>query len=294
MNLEFYPPTIQDKTWVNNILKKTYYIRSDAAFGTIYIWSNIFNTKICNYEGNLIESCGIDSIKYIFPFTDKNPKEIINLMISNHKIHNSYVPFIFTGITDKELEYLENEFPNQFEIIPKRNMWEYIYSCKELATLSGKKFHNKRNHINNFKKLYSFEYEKIKKENILDVYKFIDQWFKINGNIEPEKTAIHKCLTYYDELELLGAVIKVNKKIIALTIGEKINDDIFVIHFEKAFKSYVGSYSVINYKFSKILYDLGFKYINREEDLGIPGLRKSKLSYNPVILMKKYDAVLGG
>lgn len=294
MNLEFYPPTIQDKPWVNDTLKKICSIKSDAAFGTIYIWSNVFNTKICNYEGTLIQNYSNDSIKYAFPFTDKNPKEIINLMILNHKIHNSYAPFTFTGITDKELEYLENEFPNQFEIIPKRNMWEYIYSCKELATLSGKKFHNKRNHINNFKKLYSFEYEKIKKENIVDVYEFIDQWFKINGNIESEKTAIHKCLTYYDELELLGAVIKVNKKIIALTIGEKINDDTFVIHFEKAFKSYVGAYSIINYKFSKILYDLGFKYINREEDLGIPGLRKSKLSYNPVILMKKYDAVLGG
>ena len=293
MSLKFHTPTIQDKTWINNTLKKIYSIKSDAAFGTIYIWSSVFNTQICNFEGSLVQNYSNNSIKYVFPFTDENPKKIINLMISNHKIYNPCVPFTFTGVTDKELKYLENEFPNKFKIASKRNMWEYIYSCEELATLSGKKFHNKRNHINNFEKLYVFECEKIKKENMLDVYEFINQWFKINGNIESEKIAIYKCLEHYDELELLGAVIKINKKIIALTIGEKINDDTFVIHFEKAFKSYSGAYSIINYEFSKILYNLGFKYINREEDLGIPGLRKSKLSYNPLILVKKYDAVLG-
>ncbi len=292
MNLEFRPPNIQDKPRINNILKNIYSIKSDAAFGTIYIWSDVFNTKIYNFEDALIVSYATETIKYAFPFTQKDPKHIIDLMILNHKKFNPQTPFSFTGLLEKEIEYLEKEFPNMFVFIPRRGMWEYIYSCDDLSTLSGKKYHSKRNHINNFKKLYTFEYEKIKNENILDCHEFIQKWFKINGNIKPEKFAICKSLDYYEKLNFLGAVIKVNGKIIALTLGEQINSDTFIIHFEKALKSYSGSYSIINYEFSKTLYALGFKYINREEDLDIPGLRKSKLSYNPLMLIKKYDAIL--
>lgn len=194
MNLEFRPPNIQDKPWIDNILKNIYSIKSDAAFGTIYIWSNVFNTKICNFEGTFIENYGVESTKYVFPFSQKDPKDIINYIILNHKIHNPRTPFIFTGVIEKEIEYLEKEFPNKFEFNPKRGMWEYIYSCNDLSTLSGKKYHNKRNHINSFKKLYGFEYEKIKKENITDCRKFVEQWFEINGNIETEKIAICKSL----------------------------------------------------------------------------------------------------
>ena len=292
MNLEFRPPSIHDKPWIDNIFKNIYSVKSDSAFGTIYIWSNVFNTKICNVEDTLIVSCGVDSTKYMFPFTQKKPKNIIDLMIINHKKLNPKTPFVFTGLVEKEIEYIEKEFPNIFVFTPRRGMWEYIYSCNDLSTLSGKKYHNKRNHINNFNKLYNFEYEKIKNKNILDCHKFIQKWFKINGSIESEKSAICKSLDYYEKLNFLGAVIKVNGKIVALTLGEQVNSDTFIIHFEKALKSYSGAYSIINYEFSKMLCNLGFKYINREEDLDIPGLRKSKLSYNPLMLIKKYDAVL--
>ena len=280
--------------WVGDILKKTHSMKSDCTFGTIYIWSGVFNTRICNYKGSLIESYDLDRLKYAFPFTDGNLENTINFMIINHEKNCPDAPFTFTGVVDSERESLEKLFPNRFEFVPKREMWEYIYSCEELATLSGKKFHNKRNHVSKFKKLYVFEYEKINRENIKDIYVFIEEWFNINGCIESEKTAIYKCLDHYEELGLLGGVIKVNTKIIAFTIGEKINSDTFLIHFEKAFKSYSGAYSIINLEFSKILYTLGFKYINREEDLGIPGLRKAKLSYNPLMLIRKYDAIFKG
>ena len=113
-----------------------------------------------------------------------------------------------------------------------------------------------------------------------------DNWVKMHGN-EAESDIIDGVLDNYHRFEFKGALLRINGKVEAFTIGEELNDKIFVTHFEKANSEYAGIYQAMNCLFAKNTIS-DYIYVNREDDMGIEGLRKSKLSYNPVILLDKY------
>ena len=172
---------------------------------------------------------------------------------------------------------------------------EYVYLSDDLAYLKGKKYHKKRNHINKFKRQYNYVYERITKENFEEVKLFLESWYlenkdKMTLELKHEKQAILNFIEFLVEINYKGAIIKIDNQIVAFTAGEKIADDMAVIYFEKALDKYNGAYQVINNEF--ILNDfLNVKYINRQEDLGIEGLRKSKKSYYPAFQVKNYNMV---
>lgn len=298
MNLNFKEPTIDDKEWVQKILNREKKINSEAAFGTCYLWSHYYSTTICNYEDMLIKKSGSESISYECPQgaqSTSNFKKAMEAVINDAK-ENNCNELILTDFLDSEIQKIEEIFPEKFEFVPVRDNFEYIYKTQDLALLQGKKYHSKRNHISKFSKMFGWKYKPTIPE-LKDKYlAFIEKWFKSRALKEPfkklgEYKAIKKALENYEELELSGGVLEVDSEIIAFTIGEKINNDVFLVHFEKALHEFDGAYSAINNEFSKTLLDK-YKFINREEDLGIPGLRKAKLSYHPAVLLPKHKAVL--
>lgn len=204
--------------------------------------------------------------------------------------------FKFTDLLSSEVTKLQNAFPEKFKITANRDNYEYIYKTKDLALLPGKKYHGKKNHISKFSKMYDWNYCPLDHKNKEKYLRFIDTWFKEKMPCEKikkdeEYIATNKAISHMDKLEVLGGTIEIDNKIAAFTMGERINNKTFLIQFEKALPKYSNAYSVINREFAKTL--LGkYDFINREEDLGIPGLRKAKLSYKPVALVPKYDAVL--
>ena len=141
--------------------------------------------------------------------------------------------------------------------------------------------------------MYNWNYNDINRDNLYLCKEFFYKWFLLNKdkNVDSEKIALKKALNYYFDLELMGGYLEVDNQIAAITIGEQINSEIFDIHFEKALLEYSGSYPTINQEFAKRNLS-NYKYINREEDIGIEGLRKSKLSYNPAFLLDRYNAYL--
>ena len=169
---------------------------------------------------------------------------------------------------------------------------DYVYESEKLATLSGKKLHGKRNHINKFKQVNEdWSYEKITKENIEECFQMALQWRIENGCEADEEKNAEMCVTLnslrlYEELELTGGLLRVNGKVVAFTLGEEVSDDTFVVHIEKAFAEIQGAYPMINQQFVEHEC-MKYKYINREEDTGAEGLRKAKLSYRPVFLVEK-------
>ena len=189
-------------------------------------------------------------------------------------------------------------YGNSILIEENRDHWDYVYSVEELIALKGKKFHKKKNLLNQFKKGYDYQYEPMGPECVEEVLEMQDEWFKWYEENNPsealkaENHAITRVLHNIDQIEgLTGATLRVEGKVIAYTVAEPLCEDSLVIHFEKGDIRFKGVYQAVNQMF---LENDGAEYtnVNREQDLGDPGLRKAKLSYNPSFFLKKFNARL--
>ena len=188
--------------------------------------------------------------------------------------------------------------PGGFAFSLDRPGSDYIYSAEDLVSLKGRKFEKKRNHLAKFKRTYNYTYEQISSDNIADCIDVSDQWRSVNAaqlgeSVNKEYCAVRRAVDSYEQLALLGGLIRIEGKPVAFTIGEEVNPDVFLLHFEKALDGYDGLYPAINKEFAEH-HLANYKFVNREEDMGVEGLRKSKLSYHPVLLLEKYRAVLKG
>lgn len=288
--LNFRRIQIDDKNWISEILKNSSNMGCDNAFGTMFVWSDAYNLEICCENGFLFRRYGEKLNAYSFPIGNGNVKNALDLLFCEFY---SQEGFHLIGLTEYMTHQINRLFPDKFFFVEKRDQADYIYKTENLAFLSGKKYHGKRNHISKFEKKYQWKYEKVTKQNIEDCLEIFKQWSKSDRRLtydtSKEKNAIDKAFQNFEVLEFVGGLIKVEEKPVAFDIGEKINKDIFVIHFEKASTEFDGAYAIINKEFAKNEI-LDYKYVNREEDLGIEGLRKSKLSYHPEIILSRFDA----
>ncbi|MCL6590790.1 MAG: phosphatidylglycerol lysyltransferase domain-containing protein [Firmicutes bacterium] len=173
-----------------------------------------------------------------------------------------------------------------------RRTFDYIYRSGDLITLSGRKYHSKRNHISQFRRKYtSWEYRRIDAEVLAEILALNVDWFYIREDGDREQTDEEQAMTLvmknFKALDVVGGVIMIDGRIQAIAVGEPLNQDTAVIHIEKANTDFEGIYAVINQQFTAD-YFKDFQFINREEDLGLEGLRKAKLSYHPAFLVEKF------
>jgi uncharacterized protein len=181
------------------------------------------------------------------------------------------------------------EFTSRFELKKPRDLFSYIYSAEDLALLNGREYQPKRNLIHQFEKLYSWEVETMSISNCKDCIEVLDEMYaesdvKHDSDLSNELRALRFVLNHFSELQFQGLLLKVNGKSIAFSLYELSGSSTAKVCFEKALKAYKGVYQLINRETAKKILSAGYKYINREEDLGIEGLRKAKLSYHPIEL----------
>ena len=203
------------------------------------------------------------------------------------------LPIIIKSINEQIKSVMEEALPGMFHFIPDRDNYDYVYLSKDLIHLKGRKFQKKRNHINKFKSLYNYSYEPISGSNIEECIVAEMEWVasrKKSIGVYEEKSAVIEALRNFDALNIVGGALRVEGKIEAFSVGELLNPDMAVIHIEKANIEYSGIYAMINQQFAAHCWN-DVTYINREEDMGLPGLRKAKLSYNPVKMIKKYTGL---
>lgn len=187
--------------------------------------------------------------------------------------------------------------PGYYTFTEDRANFDYVYNAKDLINLSGRSFHSKKNHVNTFRRMYSnYQYYPLT-ENLTDAcIAYEIEWCKAKGvassSLILERNAIIDALNNFAALQLTGGVISIAGIIVAFAVGQQLNDDTAIIHIEKANPSYKGLYAAINQEFCQNSWR-HVKYINRQEDLGMPGLRKAKESYHPVKMIEKYIAVIG-
>lgn len=174
----------------------------------------------------------------------------------------------------------------------ERNTSDYLYSASDLINLAGRKFHSKRNHLNKFLRQYNWEYQAMTPEVARECLSIESAWFDVRDP-EPctEDEAMAIVLQNFQYLGVVGGVIKVDGAIQALTVGERLNQNTAVIHIEKANTEYDGAYAAINHEFAAREW-AEMEFINREEDMGIEGLRKAKQSYYPVRMVEKFTVAV--
>lgn len=291
--------SIDDKNFFDEYIKLADLQVSELNFTNFFMWRDYYKLRysIVNNFLCIISVVGNGKPFCFFPIGDYKNIEDLKSTLNDLKEYFAKMgwDFILSRVSKEQLATLQG-LKIGFIQNEDRDNFDYIYSVKKLSTLSGKKLDGKRNHINKFKKLYSFEYNEISEQNIKDCKDILEKWcsernFFQDNSLISERRANLDLLDNYEALGVKGALIKVNGKPEAFTVGEKLNKDTVVIHVEKANSEIHGLYPLINQQFLANQWS-DIEYVNREQDLGIEGLRKAKLSYHPVGFVEKYTVEL--
>lgn len=295
--LEFKRITPKDKEVFDSFYQYKTIKNCETAFANLCAWSFMFNGEYTIIDNTLITRVHYTlnkEICYHCPIGKGDKVNIINQII-NDSIEKGYTLKMMIDCKDVFKEH----FCDRFRVEDKRDFFDYVYLRESMVNLSGKKLQAKRNHVNKFIKTYKYEYIEINSSNVNLCVDFAECWLKENSINNPENIESYKdelkvikyFAEHFDELELIAGAIMVEGNMVAFSLGSKVNNETFNTHIEKANKDYDGAYAIINKEFSSHLPEQ-YIYINREEDLGLEGLRKAKLSYNPVELLTKTLATL--
>lgn len=291
--MEFRDITMADKEWLSAKFREDNKKACEFCFASTYLWRKVYPLKVAKTCGCVILKYVYgDDIYYAFPVGSGDKKKALEKIMLYGQTEGEHIKI--SGILEEEKEMLSYWYPGRFITSTDRDMSDYIYNTKDLATLAGRKYHGKRNHIARFKDNSLWNYEKMSMDNVEECIqmnhiwkkKRVDKWDDL---MQEEYDVVKEALIHFEELGLTGGVLRLDGQVIAFTLGEPLSDDTFVVHFEKAFPEIQGAYPMINQQF--VLAECqNYQYVNREEDTGDEGLRKAKLSYRPVILLDKYTA----
>jgi hypothetical protein len=231
---------------------------------------------------------------YLFPVGSGDKKPVLDAVIADAKERG--IPCRFTGIRPGEEAVLESLYPGKFRLHPDRDSFDYVYDIHDLADLKGKKFQKKRNHLNRFWQNHPDAVaEPITSENCAEAAALVERWYEMrlaadpNADFQMEMAAIYKAFAHREELGMEGMLLSCSGEAVAVALGSRLSENTFDIHFEKALDIADGAYAAINNSFAKYLREKypEIAYLNREDDMGLEGLRKAKLSYNPHHLVEK-------
>ena len=288
--LEFKTPTLSDYKKFAQFFADEGEFSCEMNFISIYIWKTIYENKFYLDDKTLFFRSLSDDEGYVFSLPYGDMEYGMNLIFDYCK-EKGIKPNIWTSKGKRLDEFLKKY--DCYELVPERDNFDYIYKREDLANLSGKKYHSKRNHISAFSKKYNWTYESLNDTNKDEFLEFSEKWYYDRADVfdeglAAEQKALGEILHSNVGIDYKGALIRIDGKIVAVTMGSPINSKVFDIHFEKADADYLTAYALINREFAaRELAD--YEYRHREDDLGIEGLRKAKLSYKPEILLEKYS-----
>ena len=274
----------------------------DFNFMNLMSWRFLYNTQIAQHRGMLI-------IRFLFdgkpaylppltppPYVEETMREeyaaVLLDLVAEAEAERQ--PFLMMGACQGMLGRLQSVLPGKFQATADRAFTDYIYDRTALETLAGKKLQSKRNHANRFEREYPhYEYRELTPDLAKECWKLEEEWAAKHTDMharldaDDEQHSMRRVFKHWDELQARGAAILVDGRVVAFTFGGPINYDTFDVCCEKANTDYEGAYAIINRDFVRHLPEQ-YTLINREEDLGLEGLRRAKLSYQPKILLDKY------
>jgi len=298
--LQFKAIEISDLSKIKSIVEKTNYQSCQLSAGSLYCLSEKYSTQICFSNDFLFvkqQRKGFGTC-YFMPIGSGNLAEALEKLRNYHSQNHSGHLVLWGIANDMVEDFRKAGQPYESaELTPDRNWAEYIHAAQNLLTLQGKRLQPKRNAVNQFLRSFgNYTYEAISKKNVDEILAFQQQQMAekqedLHEALWDENRAIVRTLRDFRAIGLTGGAIRIDGEVRAFVVGCPINTSFFDILFEKAEKNYNGIYQVVEQELIKNELQQ-FSYINREEDLGIPGVRFAKQGLCPNILLMKYSTTL--
>ncbi len=300
--------TVESRPLLEEYLGSFEYRNSGMSFTSLYMWRNI-NRFSWQVFGDYLCIAGISNFEadqeaaFMFPpltrtgsYEPEGLREAI--LAAKTRFEEKGQSFVIRLLPFHMIDFIDAAFPRQMIFAADRDNYDYVYRTKDLIELKGKDLHPKKNHLNYFLNNYpQYEYRTLTSAMAEDAMEFLKAFY-LRKNLPPhemkllklEEEAMEDVLLNLEKIGYLAGAIFIDGKMEALSIGGRLGRKTVTVHVEKANTEYRGLYQAINNEFCKHQAS-NVKYINREEDMGISGLRKAKLSYKPCSLGEVYTAV---
>ncbi len=296
-SINLKPITLEDKALLDSYFKNNCTQNSEFTFTNLFMWRKSYNICYAIIDGMLtiIPKHGEGPRSVTYPLGNGDKKVVIEKLLHYFK-ENGEEPLIRL-YSENSIKELEEMFPDTFIFTEDVGSHDYVYKTEDLINLSGSKYHSKRNHTNRFKSTYNYEYHTMTPELRDQCMNMFNDWCETKAELIPgineQYEAVSELLSNWESLDITGGCITVDGKMVAFSFGEPLCSEkrMAVIHLEHANTDYNGSFATINQQFLENEWS-DFEYVNREEDMGLTGLRKAKQSYHPSFLVKKYVATL--
>ena len=291
--LTFRQITAADRDIFVQVVEHSLCRNCDMSLANIYCWQDSYHSQIATWHGWLIIRFTTDrgDIAYMQPMGNGERSEVIQCLRADAASLGA--PLRLFGLDSSWVKSINDLYTDQFAVYASPSNADYIYLADDLATLPGRKYQPKRNHINRFTQRYNFRLERISESNLEDCRQLNTLWCNQKGvkSSDPEQKALSRALSEFRALNLRGWILYADNTPAAFAIGSQINHDTFCIHIEKSDINFDGASAMIN-NLVAVEISKEYKYINREDDLGIAGLRRAKQSYHPTIMLTKHSALM--
>lgn len=299
--IEFHKPQLTDKPWVDELLRRADHRGCEYNFTNLFVWSDAYDQRIARVGDFLVTRlCGSLGCSYIYPAGAGDIAPVLAALEQDAAERGA--PLHLVCLTQPQVRELDSLFPGRFTFEADRDGFDYLYDIDRLADLGGKKLHAKRNHINRFvENNPSWVYEDITPESLPECLEMDKEWYHRSmvreglaeeRDLGDEGRALRLAMEHYHDLGLEGGLIRVYGEVVAFTMGDLLSSDTYDVHFEKAYGELQGAYAMINREFARRVRQRHpqVRYLNREDDMGVEGLRKAKESYYPDLMVEKYSA----
>ena len=281
------PLALEDKPWLDRLLAEEQPEVSQYTFTNIFAWRKARSTMVSQSGGLVLVSLELSDRKVLLdPMGDGDKREAMESCLRHpwgKPVEFRYLPWNSAALFQGDPAY---------DILTDRDNSDYLYAALDLIELAGRKYDAKRNFIRRFTAEHKYRYLELTSELVAECRKFEEHWCRDRScqsdeGLSHEQEAVAEMLDHFRDLGVRGGALEVDGSIVAFALGEALNRETLVVHVEKADAKLAGIYAVINNEFCR--HEAGqFKYVNREQDLGVPGLRQAKQSYHPIRLVETF------
>ena len=291
-HIDFHIVTVADKPLFDYYILSSEEQNCDLNFANIFCWSSTYHSEVAEVADFLVirfDNGGVKS--YMQPVGRGDKAAVLELL--RRDAFEQRTPLRLYGLSAEWRRFLEENYPSEFAFDAPRALCDYIYRTDDLAQLQGRKYQPKRNHLNRFVAKYKWHTEPLSRQNIKDCIALNNKWLssrEVGESELAEQQAICCALDNFEALGLRGLVLYAEERAVAFSYGTPITNKTFCTHIEKYDSTVEGAATMINRLMAQSLEE-EFEFINREDDLGLEGLRFAKMSYHPALLLDKISAL---
>ncbi len=295
--IDFLPIALENKASYEACLSAEHERGCEFSFANLFLWGRQYMAEA---DGCILMFSQFNRrTVYPFPVGAGDKRAAVDAIIQDADARG--IPCRLTGLCAAEKQWLEQQYPARFRFHCDAGSFDYVYDINDLADLSGKKYHGKRNHLHRFWEMHpECRVELIDRRNLPAVMQMADHWYESRSKEDPsgdyhmERAALQRAFRHYHELGLIGIALLDGEDVLAFTMGSRFMTDMIDVHFEKARSDIQGAYAAINCEFARYIRGVfpDIRYLDREEDMGLEGLRRAKQSYRPHRMIEKCWACL--